>query len=76
MATDREIEELKSAFRARVLHYRKMLEGRDYGCGLNMTAYINPSVAIAARAANEAAEALKAVDPAFPASWTPYPEGD
>lgn len=68
------VARLKAEFRNAVLAYRSAL-GTDLDCGANLAAVIRPGVAKAAREANALAAKLKAVDPEFPASWVPYPEG-
>lgn len=67
------IDKLKSQLRSAVLRYRDATEHLD--CGANMAAVISADVSKAAREANEIARKLKAIDPSFPASWVPYPEG-
>lgn len=64
---------LKSKARSAVIAYRRAGEHLD--CGANLAAVINPEVGRLAREANEALRELKAIDPDFPTSWTPYPEG-
>lgn len=68
------IPELKARFRKAIITYRGSLEGLE-GCGLNLSAVIRPEVGRLAREANEIGKKLKELDPEFPKSWQPYPEG-
>jgi len=72
MTTD--VSTLKRRLRRAIIHYRSL--GNHLDCGANLAAQINPDVAEAARRANDLARQLRAVDPDFPASWTPYPTGE
>lgn len=67
------IAQLKSQMRSAVLRYRAATEHLD--CGANLAAVISADASRAAREANEIARKLKSIDPSFPTSWTPYPEG-
>lgn len=67
------IQILKTSMAQAVMAHRKASEGLD--CGANMAAIIRPDVAAAAREINRVAAELKRLDPTFPASWTPCPEG-
>lgn len=68
------IPSLKRRLRDAIIHYRSL--GDHLDCGANLAAQINPDVAKAARRVNDLAQQLRAVDPDFPASWTPYPTGE
>lgn len=66
---------LKNRMRLDVTRYRRALDRFGGNCGANMAAVMSPDVSESARRANETAAALKEIDPEFPSSWTPYPEG-
>jgi hypothetical protein len=74
-AVVKDIATLKARFRSAVIDYRARLGAAGYDCGSNLAAHINPKIAAAAHKANNLAAELKAIDPDFPASWVPYPEG-
>jgi hypothetical protein len=63
---------LKRKFRAAYLHYRDTRP--EYG--LAMAGMMRPGIYMAAREANRIAEQLKELDPGFPKSWKPLPEGE
>lgn len=69
------IVHLKKQFRAAVLEYRALLPSH-LDCGASMRAVISPRLGMAAARANELGAQLKAIDPSFPKSWTPYATGD
>lgn len=70
-----QIRFLKEKLRREVIAYRHALDNFGGDCGAHMAAVISPAISEAARRVNETAAALKEIDPQFPSSWTPYPEG-
>lgn len=64
---------LKGKLRAAIQNHRSASEHLD--CGAHLAAVINKDVSSSAREVNRLAAELKKLDPTFPASWTPYPEG-
>ena len=67
------VETLKKMMRKRYLAWNDLME--DFNCGGNLAAHISPRVYEAAHACNNIARRLKEIDPTFPKTWMPLPEG-
>ena len=68
------VETLKGMMGEKCIAYDRLME--EFGCGGNLAAVISLRVYRVAQQCNQIAARLKEIDPGFPTSWVPLPEGD